>query len=81
MNNIPTSKIFVEFLKKKGTIFPNEKEKLRAQNSFIEFAKLHVEAALEEALENSPTGSSTDIPSYEDMKNAILNAYPLTNIK
>ena len=33
------------------------------------------------ALEDSPHGSSTDIPSYEDMKNAILNAYPLKNIK
>lgn len=47
----------------------------------IQFAKFHVEAALKVALEDSPTGSSTDIPTYEEMKNAILNAYPLTNIK
>ena len=46
-----------------------------------EFAKLHVEAALKAALEDSPHGSSTDIPSYEDMKDAILNAYPLDLIK
>jgi len=49
--------------------------------AMIEFAKLHVQAALEAALEDSPYGSSTDIPSYEDMKEAILNAYPLINIK
>jgi hypothetical protein len=49
--------------------------------TMIEFAKLHVEVALTAALENSPTGSSTDILSYEDMKDAILNAYPLENIK
>lgn len=46
-----------------------------------EFAKYHVEEALKQALEDSPTGSSTDIPSYEDMKDAILNSYPLENIK
>ena len=46
-----------------------------------EFAKYHVEEALKQALENSPTGSSTDIPSYEDMEDAILNSYPLENIK
>ncbi len=46
-----------------------------------EFAKYHVEEALKQALEDSPTGSSTDIPSYEDMEDAILNSYPLENIK
>ena len=50
-------------------------------NSHIEFAEYHVKQALKEALEEAPTGSSTDIPSYEEMKNAILNAYPLENIK
>ena len=46
-----------------------------------EFAKYHVEEALKQALEDSPTGYSTDIPSYKDMKDAILNSYPLENIK
>ena len=46
--------------------------KYDALEAMVEFAKLHVEAALKEALENSPTGSSTDIPSYEDMEDAIL---------
>lgn len=48
----------------------------------IEFAKLHVQAALKEALESIPClGSSTDIPSYEEVEDAVLNAYPLDNIK
>jgi len=48
----------------------------------IEFAKLHVEAALKEALESIPClGSSSDIASYEEVEEAVLNAYPLTLIK
>lgn len=50
------------------------------QEYAVEFAKYHVEQALKAALEEAPTGSSTDIPSYEDMEDAILNAYPLENI-
>ncbi len=46
----------------------------------IEFAKLHVKAALEAALEDAPYGSSTDTVTYEDMK-VILDSYPETNIK
>jgi hypothetical protein len=48
----------------------------------IEFAKLHVEAALKEALESIPClGSSSDIASYEEVEKEVLNAYPLENIK
>ncbi len=47
----------------------------------VEFAKFHVKAALLAALEDFPCGSSTDTVSYEDAKDAILNAYPETNIK
>lgn len=51
-------------------------------NTMIEFARLHVEAALKAALEDIPClGSSTDIASYEEVEDAVLNAYPLTNIK
>lgn len=46
-----------------------------------EFAQIHVRAALEAALEDAPTGSSTDIPTYQEMKNAILNAYPNERIR
>jgi hypothetical protein len=48
----------------------------------IHFAREHVEAALKEALDSIPClGSSTDIPNYEDVEEAVLNAYPLENIK
>ena len=47
-----------------------------------EFAKYHVEEALKQALESIPClGSSTDIASYEEVEKAVLNAYPLENIK
>ena len=49
--------------------------------AMIDFAKLHVKAALKAALEDAPYGSSTDTVSYEDIKDSILNAYPLNNIK
>lgn len=48
----------------------------------IEFAKLHVEAALKAALESIPClGSSTDIASYEEVEEEVLNAYPEELIK
>lgn len=48
----------------------------------IKFAKLHVEAALKEALESIPClGSSTDIATYEEVEVEVLNSYPLENIK
>lgn len=41
-----------------------------------EFAKLHVKAALKEALESIPClGSSTDIATYEEVEEAVLNSY------
>ena len=47
-----------------------------------EFAKYHVEEALKQALESIPClGSSTDIPSIEEVEEAVLNSYPLENIK
>ncbi len=60
--------------------------KSNAKNAMIEFAKLHVEAALKEASENAfitnhnPTLDDDRFYKKTD-KNSILNAYPLTNIK
>ena len=71
---IPTA---VEFLHN----FPGEPDDDTIFKAMVEFAQLHVQAALESALEDSPYGSSTDTVSYKDMKDAILNSYPLTNIK
>ena len=52
------------------------------KKAMIEFAKLHVEAALKEASENAETKwvKYTD-HDYEIDKDSILNAYPLENIK
>ena len=47
----------------------------------IEFAKLHVEAAIKECIESAPSGSSTDTVSYEDVKECLTDCYPLENIK
>lgn len=50
--------------------------------AMVAFAKMHVEAALKEALESIPClGSSSDIPTYNEVEDAVLNAYPLTNLK
>ena len=47
-----------------------------------EFAKMHVQETLKQALESIPClGSSTDIASYEEVEEAVLNSYPLDLIK
>ena len=75
MKNIPTAK---EFLLENADRF----QSTSPDEWMIEFAKLHVEAALKEALENIPClGSSTDIASYEEVEDAVLTAYPPENIK
>lgn len=50
-------------------------------NVMIEFAKLHVEAAIKSCIEEAPSGSSTDTVSYEDVVEALKDCYPLENIK
>ena len=45
--------------------------------AMIEFAKLHVEAALKEASEKGKCSNGTSIV----LKNSILNSYSLDNIK
>lgn len=76
MSRIPTAE---EFYKQTTGCVMNHRD---VKTAMIEFAKMHVEAALKEALESIPClGSSTDIPSYEDVEEAVLNAYPLENIK
>ena len=52
------------------------------REAMIEFAKMHVQEALKQALESIPClGSSTDIASYEEVEKYILNSYPLDLIK
>jgi hypothetical protein len=78
-NNIPTASEFMtdEYqIKHYGTIL------LKPGQAAIEFAKLHVEAALKAAVDNidyyqEPYGDDTQYVS----ESSILNAYPLTLIK
>ena len=66
---------------KTATEFFDEGNFNNVTDMLIEFAKIHVEKALKQALENIPClGSSTDIASYEEVEEAVLNSYPLENI-
>lgn len=55
---------------------------MKPSQMMIEFAKLHVKAALEAALDSIPClGSSTDIATYDEVEKEVLNAYPEELIK
>ncbi len=63
---------------------PNEKSNIWIDKAMIEFAKLHVEAALKEAADKAELKYRINDISCNDKilnKNSILNAYLLTNIK
>lgn len=52
-------------------------DKADCLEAMIEYAKLHVKAALKAALESIPClGSSTDIATYEEVEEEVLNSYP-----
>ena len=72
MEKIPKA---VEFLQN-FTDEPNDDTVFKAM---IEFAKMHVKAALEAALEEVPYGGSDEV-RYEDVK-GILTCYPEDLIK
>ena len=78
MEKIPTAE---EILQKH---VPNRYTKENSwKNAMIEFAKLHVEAALKEASEKADIifeGAGHSADAYID-KQSILNSYYLTNIK
>ena len=73
MNKIPTA----EELSKKYTRLRSALALKDLSEFAIEFAKLHVEAALKQA----EIEGQTNWGNSKKMKDAILNAYPLTNIK
>ena len=73
MSKIPTA----EELSKKYTRLRSAVALKDLSDFAIEFAKLHVEAALKEA----EIEGQTNWGNSQKMKDAILNAYPLTNIK
>jgi len=88
MNKIPTAE---EFFSKDNGLYiaysvKNKEGKFRPVCSYqkaIEFAKLHVQAALESASETRIKGNYTYLNFERDLddKESILNAYPLDNIK
>ena len=71
-NNIPTAEEFMN-------LYHGSTNK----HALIEFAKLHVEAALKAASENVDytTDGQEHITDVWIDKNSILNSYPLDNIK
>ena len=78
MNKIPTAEEFLKGRQWKNGMNLQE----RIHESMIEFAKLHVEAALKEAEKETVKHISKTILELNMYnKNSILNAYPLTNIK
>jgi hypothetical protein len=79
MEKIPTAETFLQDLQHEYEETGEYKMyfAIDIPNKLIEFAKLHVEAALKEASENAMGLHCTD---YID-KESILNSYPLTNIK
>ena len=70
---IPTAEKF--FMKFKHTHGPDNHHK-----ALIEFAKMHVEAALEAASEKAECYESME-GMYEVKKRSVLNSYPESNIK
>ena len=86
MKKIPTAEEFIrkqfckgEFDELMGCLNNSiESDIVRAMK---EFAKLHVELALKMAFEDAPCGSSSDIVTCEELHEAIMNYYPLENIK
>ena len=75
MSKIPTAEEFLD-ANTSGII-----DEIKCKELMIEFAKLHVEAAIKACIEDAPSGSSTDTVSYEDVVEALKDSYPLTNIK
>jgi hypothetical protein len=80
MEKIPTAE---EFLRKNIDYVLSENDcKEDVENAMIEFAKLHVEAALKAAVIN---GELTHIKYTENDycidEKSIINSYPLENIK
>lgn len=76
MEKIPTVE---KFLTSKG--LPGFAAHTTIKHHMIEFAKLHVTAAIKECIESSPYGSSSDTVSYEDVVEYLTDCYPLDNIK
>ena len=88
MSKIPTA---AEFLRSKGStrmICMEEYYTKVSPQTLIEFTKLHVQAALKEAVNQAeirPKASRSPLEDFDKWceidDNSITNSYPLTNIK
>ena len=74
MSKIPIAEEFLDNIEIWDGIFVHNKS---AKKAMIEFAKLHVEAALKEA----EIAGQNNWGNSKKMKDAILNSYLLENIK
>lgn len=94
MTNIPTAEEYAhtQYLKRRGKVKPGqlypEPPSAEQISDMIEFAKLHVQAALQEAGVYAEIYEEWDNPvnpsmgiTYKVDKESILNSYPLENIK
>ena len=79
-NNIPTAEEFAWSQEEDFKTILAEANYQEIYNLMIEFAKLHVEAALKAAYDNIEyTTVDSSVPYV--LEESILNSYPLTNIK
>ena len=75
MSNIPTAEEFFRLSEDWGKTGEQVHQKM------IEFANLHVEAALKEAVKKVIVNNYIGEGGIKVSKNSILNSYPLENIK
>ena len=81
MSKIPTAEEFLT-ISNEFEVLETRKQEEVVTKTMIEFAKLHVEAALKEAEKETVKHISKTILELNMYnKNSILNAYPLENIK
>ena len=76
MSKIPTAEEFLT-ISDEFEVLETKKQEEVVTKAMIEFAKLHVEAALKEA----EIAGQNNWGNSKKMKDAILTAYPLENIK
>lgn len=86
MNKIPTAEELAIKILLKGSTEYSSFDRVtftgkQLKELAVEFAKLHVKAAIKMCIEDAPSGSSTDTVSYEDVVHALKDCYPLENIK
>lgn len=83
MKPIPTAE---ELLRNNFLLIEDDKKTCEAHThlvvkQMIEFAKIHVEAALKQAMYKADEKELSSMEVNEYYRNSILNAYPLTLIK